>query len=202
MAYHIYQTKAFILGGINVGEDSRLIRFFTHDLGVVQAKAQGVRKLSSKNRAHLQDFSYGSFSYVYGKSGWRLVGAEKDEGFFVMDGLGESQEGKENLKTTAKLLALLDRLSPGEEANVTLFTDFESGIQFLFREHLSEQERKSFETLLASKILFHLGYWDKAKDEQEFSYPENFSLEKLQIASSDRRRMNTKIYHALGYSQL
>ena len=73
--HHIHHTEAFVLGSSPKGEDSKLLRLYTRELGLVYAHAQAVRKLSSKLRFTLQDFSRASVDLVRGKEIWRVTTA-------------------------------------------------------------------------------------------------------------------------------
>ena len=42
--HHIYHTEAFVLGSHQSGEDSKIIVLYATGIGLVYAKAQGVRK--------------------------------------------------------------------------------------------------------------------------------------------------------------
>lgn len=194
MSYHIYHTKGFILGGGSFGEDSRYLRFFTRELGVISAKAQGARKISSKNRHHLQNFSHGTYAFVRGKAGWLLTSAEMEKSFSFT-------ERKDDLSTAAKLCTLISRLSPGEEKNEFFYDDFEKAYGFLSEERLDHNERKSFETLVAMKILSHLGYWNEEGEESAFS-ERDFTRDVLREIFDNRRKMNLRIHEALGYTHL
>ena len=75
--YHIHHTEGIILGSKNFGEAGRYYFIFTRDLGMIYASAQGVRKMSSKLRYILQDFSYIKIDLVKGKDFWRVASASK-----------------------------------------------------------------------------------------------------------------------------
>jgi hypothetical protein len=71
--YKIYETKGYVLSSIPSGEADRLLNVFTKELGLVRAKAQGIRYEKSKLRFSTQDFSEVNISLVRGKGYWRLV---------------------------------------------------------------------------------------------------------------------------------
>src|ERR1035437_5747826 len=75
--HHIYHTEGIILGSRNFSEAGRYYSIFTRDLGMISASAQGVRKMSSKLRYVLQDYSYVKVDLVRGKDFWRLTSASK-----------------------------------------------------------------------------------------------------------------------------
>jgi recombinational DNA repair protein (RecF pathway) len=110
MSYSIYTTRAFVLGSQESGEASKIYSFYTEDFGLVRAKAQSSRLVISKLRFHLEDFSFGTFSFVRGKELWRVTGAEKVEG------------KPDRKRESARVLALVKRLVHGEEPNAGLFS--------------------------------------------------------------------------------
>lgn len=77
MSHHIYQTKAYVIEGVDSGEANKRLLLLTEDLGLIVVAAQGVRLGVSKLKASIQDFSYVRVSVVRGKEVWRLTNAEK-----------------------------------------------------------------------------------------------------------------------------
>ena len=75
--HHMYHTEGIILGSRNYDEAGKYYSIFTRDLGMIQASAQGVRKMSSKLRFILQDYSYVKVDLVKGKDFWRVTSASK-----------------------------------------------------------------------------------------------------------------------------
>lgn len=109
MSYAVYTTRGWILASAPSGEASKSYSIYTEDFGLVSARAQGVRKLDSKLRYNLDDFSFATLSLVRGKEFWRLTGAEK----------AELPEGGKLAR--ARVLSLVKRLVHGEERNEALF---------------------------------------------------------------------------------
>src|SRR5574343_294251 len=100
--HHIYHTTAFVLGHADIKEADRFFILFTRELGVVRATAQGIRKLSSRLRYGLQDFSYARVDLVRGKDIWRITSAKKIE--------TEGLHIPERLLVFARVLELIRRL--------------------------------------------------------------------------------------------
>jgi len=83
MAHQKYTTEAFILTAYDrIGAD-RVIRLFTEDAGLVDARAMGVREEKSKMRYALQPFSFVRVTLVRGKREWRITGAEPGTNLFL-----------------------------------------------------------------------------------------------------------------------
>jgi DNA repair protein RecO len=150
--YHIYQTTGWILGGINVGEANRFIDIFTSELGLVRGIAQGVRKLNSKLRYGLQDYSFGKISLVKGKLVWRIVGVEKSEEFNWI------YKDKKVFQLVCRIFSLLKRLIRGEEQDRAVFEDLDQVIRFMGENKLSKEQLLSLEIILVFRILQKLGY--------------------------------------------
>ncbi|MCF7834007.1 MAG: DNA repair protein RecO [Candidatus Pacebacteria bacterium] len=149
--HHIHHTEALILDSRNIGETGKYYVLFTKDLGMIYASAQGVRKLSSKLRFVLQDFSYIKVDLVRGKDFWRITSASKTN---ILDDL---KNNKSALSIFVRVASLLKRLLSGEETNETLFEDLINGFLVLER-NLDIKMIRDIETMIVLKILGNLGY--------------------------------------------
>jgi len=149
--HHIYHTEGIILGSRNFGEAGRYYSIFTRDLGLVYASAQGVRKISSKLRFVLQDFSYIKIDLVQGKDFWRLTSASKT------NQLEELKDKKENFKVLVNISKLLKRLLAGVERNEALFIDLLDGL-FVLEKASGDEELQNIEVVMVLRILSNLGY--------------------------------------------
>lgn len=80
--YNIYNTDGIILKSFNIGEADKFFLIFTRELGLIEAIAQGIRKIESKNRYGLQDFSVSNISLVRGREVWRITNIIPQENLF------------------------------------------------------------------------------------------------------------------------
>lgn len=154
--HHIYHTEGIILGSRNFGEAGKVYSIFTRDLGMITASATGVRKMSSKLRFILQNFSYVKIDLVRGKDFWRLTSGTKT---------AELQNICKRAGALAIILnisRLLKRLLPGEDANPALFTDLIKGFSILEKLN-TEEELRNIEMVVVLRILHNLGYIGKNK---------------------------------------
>ena len=149
--HHIYHTEGIILSSKDFGESGRYYKIFTRDLGMLSASAQGVRKMPSKLRYVLQDFSYIHVDLVRGKDFWRITSASKTN---ALENISRQPETR---AVFAHIARLLTRLLAGEEANEILFADLLSGLSILEKSNTNEALR-NIETILVLRILYHLGY--------------------------------------------
>ncbi|MCX6713171.1 MAG: recombination protein O N-terminal domain-containing protein, partial [Candidatus Vogelbacteria bacterium] len=108
MAYHIYDTEALVLDERPSGEANKIFYLLTPDLGLVVAKAQGIRLLKSKLRFQVAKFSRVRASLVRGKEVWRLIGVERTEEMETL----VAETNKREL--VAKIFSLLTHYIHGE----------------------------------------------------------------------------------------
>lgn len=157
MLYHTYNTEAFVLGGMPVGESSRFVFLFTKDLGLVGARVQNARSVSSKLRHSLDDFSLSKVSLVRGRNVWRLTNAAFEKNLFK-----NFRNQPEIFLLVARILSTIKTLVAGEEANRPLYEILTEAFVFLEKENsrgLTSEEIKNFEAILMLRILDNLGYF-------------------------------------------
>lgn len=149
--HHIYHTDGIILGSRNFKEANKYFYILTKDLGLVYAEAEGIRKITSKLRFVLQDFSYVKVDLVKRKNIWRITSALKTNelDFLKNDFL--------KLKVLSNINKLLIRLLPEQEKNENLFIDFKEGLK-IFEKIEHKEDLKNIEIILVLKILHNLGY--------------------------------------------
>jgi len=138
MAYHIYTTKGIILSSRPSREADKMYSILTEDLGLVHARAGGVRLEKSKLRGFLEPYSFVTVSLVRGKAEWRITSTELIE--LVPVSLH-----------TARPLALIERLIAGEEIHPELYRT----VAAFLRVHNHDS---ASETRFVADVLFHLGY--------------------------------------------
>lgn len=151
MSHNIYNTEGIILGSFAVGEADKFFRIFTRELGLIEATAQGVRKVESKNRYGLQDFSFSNISLVRGREVWRITNVSTVKNLFF-----DLEEKKDARDSLIKIILFVQKLVHGEEKNEKLFDLILSAFEFLKRKEISPASLKSFETIYFLKILDNL----------------------------------------------
>lgn len=159
--HHIYHTEGIILGSKNYGETGKYYSIFTKDLGMVYASAQGIRKMSSKLRFILQDFTYIKLDLVKGKDFWRITTASKTNKL-------EKLSDPKIFEVFVNICKLLKRLLTGEGANEVLFLDLLDGLFILEKSHNNTDELRSAEAIIVLRILNNLGYIGGDKDLKDF----------------------------------
>lgn len=181
MSHHIYHTRGLILGSVSTRESNKYYRIFTEELGLVGATAQAVRKLSSKLRYTLQDFSWVNVDLVHGREVWRITSAVPEE-----RGAHSGEIFPENRVLLARVCALVARLVHGEEQNNFLFNELSNITEFLQKEHVPLFLHASFETLATMRVLSYLGYdnfetYTEFVQNREWSHEILVSFEKMRL---------------------
>ncbi len=148
----IYHTRGIILGSFESGEADRRLAIYAEDFGLIYAHAQGIRKLESKLRFALQDFSLAEIDLVRGRALWRVTSATSIETFPLIRGDSHS------LALFAHMAGLIRTLCHGEEDNTLIFADLSGALAALEREDLSRERREAVEHLFVLRMLGHLGY--------------------------------------------
>ncbi|MFA6325360.1 MAG: DNA repair protein RecO [Candidatus Paceibacterota bacterium] len=192
--HHIYHTEGLILGSKNYGEAGRYYFIFTRDLGMIYASAQGVRKMHSKLRFVLQDFSYVKIDLVRGKDFWRLTSASKT------NKLENISKNPETLKVFVNIARLLKRLLAGEDPNRELFEDLLDGFSVL-EKCKNEDELQNIEMILVLRILNNLGYIGSHDSLRSF-IKSPFNGDLVFGISKNRNKILTEINKALKETHL
>ncbi|MEI6420050.1 MAG: DNA repair protein RecO [bacterium] len=155
MSHHLYHTEAIILTQRPSGEAGSFIYCLTRELGLVMAKAEGIRHLKSKLRFSLQNYCLSEVSLVRGKEIWRITGARLENNYQQV-----FRQQEQKIALIAKIFSLLLRLLKGEEKNEQLFVLVKDLLVFLEKD-LDLEQLKDLEVLAVMRILHSLGYWKK-----------------------------------------
>jgi len=171
----------------------------TENLGLLTARVQGGRNLHSKLRSGTQDFSFGEFSLVSGKGGWRLVSARTEKNFFE-----NFRNSPAKLKISGNILTLIKKLvaeearlndEAGQEAKMPLFAVVLNFFNFLV--FAREQDIALAECLTLVRILHSLGYM---RYDPDFSVPISSSeieIKDLEMIAPKRSKMVKLINESL-----
>jgi DNA repair protein RecO len=157
---HKYQTRGIILSRTSVGEANASIAILTADIGLVRARAQGVRKSGAKLAAALATFAESDVILVQGKEQWRIAGAVLKENWFLRMHTAATRT------RAARICNLLLRLVAGETRDVFIFPIISNFFESLAS--LPEEKHEEAEILAALRILTALGL-DTGKIPEEIS---------------------------------
>lgn len=144
---HKYITHAIVLHRSPLSEAATLVTLLTSDLGLIRARAEGLRKPGAKLSAALQTLSESEVTLVRGKEGWRLSGALLSKNWF-------RELSREERLCAGRITGLLLRLVHGEtqDSLYVLFCEFVSRIQAT-----PEAVQDTLECSTALRILSVLG---------------------------------------------
>ena len=146
--YQKYQTDAIVLAAHERGEADKMLALYTHDFGLVRARATSVRSEKSKMRYSLQPYSRANVALVRGKSGWRAAGATATTAATGKDPKGVS--------AFARISELVVKLVHGEDHDEYLFDVIAQSHDALMREHV--ESAATIEIVTVARVLYALGY--------------------------------------------
>ena len=147
---HKYETRAIVLSRTPRGEANILVVLITQDVGLVRARAQGLRRSGAKLAHSLKTFSESSVVLVRVKESWRVAGAVLEEDWFARLGSIEPRA------RAGRICGLLLRLVAGEANDQKLFPIVRSFFNALAA--LPEASHESAEILAVLRILAALGF--------------------------------------------
>lgn len=190
MAHEIHTTQGFIISSESLGEADKALFLFTEHLGLIRATAQGVRKLSSKLRYALQDFSYSEVSVVMTKGGWRVVNAIPLVAPQAITSSG----------VKVKSLRLLKRLCGYDEPHPKIFHEFVAAFHFIDQSS-PEIPNTSIEALIVLKTLYLLGYWGEIEEGETFA-TSPFHQDVIEKITNNKMRIIHHVNKSLRATQL
>jgi DNA repair protein RecO (recombination protein O) len=182
MSYNIYTTKGLVLSGRPIKEADKLYSILTRDLGMIRARALGVRKEASKLRSGLSDITLSHVSLVKGQANWRLTSATE----YIS--ASDIRQSKKVYKMLYRVASLLEKLVQGEERHRELFDAVEEAFLFAIDGDVSEDRSEALEMVIVSRILYYLGYLGE-KDVPQGMLADPLSVEIIERASMDRKNL-------------
>jgi DNA repair protein RecO len=194
--YLIYSTEGLILRNVARGEADRFYTILTREFGLIRAEGRGVRKLDSKLRYALQDFSLVQLSLVRGREKWRIASVSLMRNVFADLG------GQAAQAILARAALLVCRLVRGEEKNERLYEHFKNAVLFLADTRPTGAVLQNTEYLLVLRILHSLGYLGAAPDWSAFTSSPIFETELLLRMEASKRQAIITINKSLKESHL
>ncbi|MHB1769531.1 MAG: DNA repair protein RecO [Minisyncoccota bacterium] len=146
---HKYETRGIVLARAPSGEANAFITLLTPSLGLVRARAQGLRRPGAKLAGALATFVESELVLVHGKDGWRVTGAVPSENWFV-----RMRDRTPRVRAT-RITHLLLRLVAGETQEPELFSIVTGFFEALAM--LPEDMHEAAEALAALRVLAVLG---------------------------------------------
>lgn len=145
--HHIYTTESIILRRDALDTSASYI-VLTKDLGLIRARAQGVRGIKSRLKGALQEFSFSTIAFVHGRSGWKITTAIPERNFF-----NDVKDVKVR-KIMAHIADSLIRLITGEEKSPEIFSAVSNGFSILTE---GKEDAPLIETIILARVLHTLG---------------------------------------------
>ena len=186
---HKYETRGIVLTRSPLGETSALITLLTPELGLVRARAQGLRSPGAKLAPALATFRESELTLVRGKEGWRISGALLDEDWFSR--LERAALHRRAARVTGLLLRLV-----GEGQEPALYGTMRGFFETLATE--SDELHEAAEMLAVLHMLATLGLDAGALPDVDDQY----SSEVLASVTRDRATYIARINHDLAASGL
>ncbi len=149
MARHRYDTRGIVLARTHTGEANTLLALLTSDVGLVQARAQSVRKSGAKLAPALVTLAESRVVLVRGKEGWRLAGAVLEESWF------KRLQSPETRAAAVRVSGLVLRLVAGEVQDTELLPIMRGFLEALAT--LPADMHDAVEILAVLQILAALG---------------------------------------------
>ncbi len=138
-----------VLARMPAGEANTIVTVLTEELGLVYARAQGLRNSRAKLAHALVTFAESDLTLVRGKEGWRVSGAVLYENWFARMRANDSRE------RAARVTGLVLRLVAGEVQETELFPTVIGFLQALST--LPPAAHDAAEVLAALRVLSALG---------------------------------------------
>jgi len=191
MAYQTYITEALVCSKSDSQTADRSFLLFTREAGMIYAYAKSVREERSKQRYALQECSHIRVTLVRGKTGWKIIGAESIQNFYMQ---AESREARAFLRN---IIRLLRRVIHGEVLHAQIFDDVIVACGF----HPSYRHKK-LEHILTMRILHALGYIAPTPLLQPFLHCELPHDAIALLGEADEKKCTDLIENALRESHL
>lgn len=149
--HHIYHTDSIILESRPLGDGNKLITLFTRELGLIKATAQSIRKIHSKLRYALQDYSIARTDLVHGRELWRITSASPIAPLFDPETNKYQKEAYINVAKLASKLLPPELPIPQLYDDMVLYFDAIGGVA-------DREPVRNMEVLIVIRLLVALGY--------------------------------------------
>lgn len=194
--YHTYTTEAVVLESAPTGDISRLLWLFTKDFGLILADVKSARGHLSKLRPSIQTYSYGLFTLIRGRYGWKVVNVIGYGNHYY-----DVRHNNELIPILARATYTMRRLIGLEDVHREVFTLFQEGMQSLVKE--SGLSLSVIESVMMCRILNVLGFLHGEDLPLSVVDPTfDFSEPLISSVLPLRRRMNEQINISLKHSGL
>jgi DNA repair protein RecO len=184
---HKYDTRAIVIARSPLGEANTLLTLLTPELGLVRARAQGLRRPAARLAAALATYAESDLVLVRGKESWRVAGAVLAESWSTRMGYAARQRA-------GRISRLLLRLVAGESQDPSIYRLMKGF--FTAISELPENTHEAAEIFAALQLIKTLGLDTGAMP------GEAFTEATLASVGEDRARYIGRINHGIEASGL
>lgn len=144
-----FKSEGIIIKRRNFGEADRIITIFTKHHGKIQAKAMGVRKITSRRSSHMELLNLVSFNFYKGRIMPLVLETQTVENFSGM------KDDLTKIGFAFHICELVDGLCPENQESQEIFFLLHTTLKRLERAEDIVEIIHSFEI----KLLTFLGFW-------------------------------------------
>ena len=76
------KVSGIVLGGVNFGENDKILKVFTLEKGLISAKIKGVKKAGAKLKFASEPFCFAEFILSVTNAGHTVIGASLFDSFY------------------------------------------------------------------------------------------------------------------------
>lgn len=149
-----FKTTGIIIKRKNIGEADRILTILTQDLGKIQVKAKGVRKITSKRASHIEPLNHAQLTLYKTQQMPVLTEVATVDSFSAIKG------NLPRMGMAYHVCELVDSLCPEGQENTQVFVLLQSILEALATEEKVGQKIHKFEIDLLST----LGYVSSDQD--------------------------------------
>lgn len=149
MAQRVYTSEGIVVRKYPAGEASISALILTKEHGLIRVRAQSAREPKGKLKGALEPMTLGSFSFVEGREGSRLIGAEAHQ-MLLPPFPGPARQA------AGQLSRLVIRLIPGEAADAEVFALIKGALIEL--KAVPPVDVPALECAVVLALLMRLGY--------------------------------------------
>lgn len=145
----IYKAEGIVIKRKNYGESDRILTIFTKQTGKIQARAAGVRKITSRRSPHVELLNLSLFSLYKGNAFPIVIEAQSLNDFSFI---------KKNLRKIGfayYICELIDRLCAENQEHRAVFFLIESFLTRLAKEQNEARLIHEFEIILLKELGFY-----------------------------------------------
>lgn len=143
------KTEGIVLSELRFKDTSKILNIYTKELGKISVMANGAYKANSKLMASTQVFSHNEYIFKKGKTFYYLNQGNIIESFYNI------REDVERFVYASYILELIEKSSPEEEGNITLFLLLEKSLTILSK---MDKDFLKFTIAFQLKFISFIGY--------------------------------------------